>query len=167
MDSKYGILLTPDIKLHRGYFREMVRLLGIQVLYYQPKDDKTYTEYTELISRYEKPLYIGCIFDEHPTQQTLKKIGWFAEGQESASLIHVDYDLPGLQQGALFAIPSGLDDGKARLFRVIKLENGIVYPASMMCMIVPEYETTFSSSQYEHNHDNFNLLSQSEGEDIP
>ena len=78
-------------------------------------------------------------FDEHPTQQTMKKIGWVSELQKDSSLIHIAYDTPDIQQGALFIVPSGLDDGKGRLFRCVKLTNSIVYPASIACEIVPEY----------------------------
>ena len=141
--QKYGTLLTPDIRINRQYFREMCKLLGIRVLYRAPKIDKSYTTWRELESDYEEPILIGCIFDEHPTQQTLKKIGWVSELDENSSFIHVDYDLQGLQQGALFIIPSGLDEGKGRVFRVVKMVNEIVYPASITCEIVPEYTDNF------------------------
>ncbi len=144
-NQKYGQLLTPDIKINRQYFREMCKLLGIRVLYRAPKTGKTYTTYRELESNYEDPIMVGCIFDEHPTQQTLRKIGWVSELNENSSFIHVDYDLPGLQQGALFIVPSGLDDGKGRLFRVVKMVNEIVYPSSITCEIVPEYFDDFES----------------------
>ena len=144
-NQKYGQLLTPTIKINRQYFREMCKLLGIRVLYRAPKIGKTYTTYRELESNYEDPIMVGCIFDEHPTQQTLRKIGWVSELNENSSFIHVDYDLPGLQQGALFIIPSGLDDGKGRLFRVVKMVNEIVYPSSITCEIVPEYFDDFES----------------------
>lgn len=144
-NQKYGKLLTPDIKIHRQYFREMIKLLGIRVLYRAPKPGKTYTTYREIDASYENPIMIGCIFDEHPTQQTLKKIGWVSELNENSSFIHVDYDLEGLQQGALFIVPSGLDDGKGRLFRVVKMVNEIVYPSSITCEIVPEYTDNFES----------------------
>ena len=78
---KYGLLLNNDIKLHRGYFDEMIRLLGIQVIYRAPLPDKHYTTYAEIESNYAEPILVGCIFDEHPTQQTLKKMGWVAELQ--------------------------------------------------------------------------------------
>ena len=161
-NSKYGLLLQPDIKLHRHYFKEMVRLLGIQVIYRAPKADKHYTTYTEIESNYECAEAIGCIFEEHPTQQTLKKIGWVSELQENASIIHVDYDLKGLQQGALFLVPSGLDDGQGRLFRVVKLSNIAVYPASIACEIVPEYENTYSDNQSNFRNSSFNLLTEGE-----
>lgn len=143
MNEKYGQLVHPEIKMHRQWFREMVKLLGIYVLYRAPKKEKKYTTWAEVDVNYERPIKIGCIFDEHPTQQTLKKMGWMSELQDNSSIIHVDYDLPGLQNGALFIIPSGLDDGKARIFRVIKMTTSIVYPASITCEIVPEYIDSF------------------------
>lgn len=143
--KKYGQLLTPDIKLHRRWFLEMVKLIGINVLYKAPKSDsKYYTQNAELKATYEDPILVGCIFDEHPTQQTLRKMGWVSELQDGSSLIHVQYDLPKLQQGALFIVPSGLDDGKGRVFRVVRITNSIVYPASVMCEIVPEYINDFN-----------------------
>lgn len=161
INSNYGILLHPsDIKLHRKYFKEMCHLIGINVVYRAPRPDKHYTTYTEIDSNYEAPEVVGCIFEEHPEQQTLKKIGWISELDESASIIHVPYDLKGLQQGALFIVPSGLDCASGRLFRVTKLSNIMIYPASMTCQIVPEYEDTFSKSQFEYKHSSFNLLNE-------
>lgn len=163
MEQKYGLLLNKDIKLHRKWFDEMVRLLGIQVIYRAPRKDKHYTTYSEIDSNYQSPLLVGCIFDEHPTQQTLKKIGWISELQESSSLIHVAYDLPDIQQGALFIIPSGLDNAKGRLFRCVRLTNSIVYPASITCEIVPEYENTYENTNNNFEHSSFNLLNEEEG----
>lgn len=158
-ENKYGILLNGDARLHRQYFREMVKLLGIYVLYRAPFPGKHYTTYAEIDSNYEKPLLIGCIFDEHPNQQTLRKLGWMSELQEGSSIIHVDYDLQDIQQGALFIIPSGIDGAKGRLFRVVRLVNSIIYPASITCEIVPEYEDTFTpETVYDFSHSSLNLL---------
>ena len=154
---KYGLLLNNDIKLHRGYFDEMIRLLGIQVIYRAPLPDKHYTTYAEIESNYAEPILVGCIFDEHPTQQTLKKMGWVAELQQNSSFIHVPYDLPDLQQGALFIVPSGIDNAKGRLFRVVSMSTSMVYPASITCEIVPEYENTYvpeTNDDYVHSTDN-------------
>lgn len=142
--QKYGTLLTPDIRMHRQYFREMVKLLGIRVLYRAPIERKDkYTSYAEMDANYYPPILIGCIFDEHPTQRTLKKMDWVSELNENSSFIHVDYDLEGLQQGGLFIVPSGLDKGKGRIFRIVRMSTGIVYPASVTCEIVPEYIDNF------------------------
>lgn len=158
---KYGLLLNNDIKLHRNYFNEMVKLLGIQVIYRATLPNKHYTTYAEIESNYSQPLLVGCIFDEHPTQQTLKKMGWVAELQQNSSIIHVPYDLPNLQQGCLFIVPSGIDNAKGRLFRVVSMSNSIVYPASVSCEIVPEYEDTFiAETNYDYTHSTDNLISE-------
>ena len=160
---KYGQLLQPTIKLHRAYFKEMVKLLGIYCVYRYPLSDKHYTTYAEMQSNYSEPMLVGCIFNDHPDQKTLKKIGWIAELQQNASIIHVDYDLPNLQRGCLFIVPSGLDDGQGRLFRVVKLSNIMVYPASIACEVVPEYEDTLPlNSIIDFKQTNFNLLREEE-----
>lgn len=160
MDNKYGILLNNDIKLHRKYFNEMVNLIGIKVVYRAPiSDTKTYTNQSEIISQYMDPEYVGCIFDEHPTQQTLRKMQWVSELQDGASIIHVPYDLHDLQQGALFYVPSGLDNADNKLFRVTKISNIMIYPASISCEIVPEFENTVPfDSMVDFANRNFTLL---------
>lgn len=159
MEQKYGTLLRQDIKLHRQWFREAVKLLGIYVLYRAPKPGKHYTTYLEIEDNYEEPILIGCMFHDHPDQKTLKKLGWVAELQPTSSLIQVDYDLPGLQQGALFIVPSGLDDGKGRLFRVVSITNSMVYPASVTCELIPEYEDTMEEGYaYNYEETDFNLI---------
>lgn len=55
-------------------------------------------------------------------------------------MIHVPYDLHDLQVGALFIIPSGIDNAEGRVFRVISMQTVMVYPASITCEIAPEYE---------------------------
>ena len=103
-------------------------------------------------------MLVGCIFEEHPTQQTLKKIGWVSELQQNASIIHVPYDLENLQQGSLFIIPSGIDTAKGRLFRVVQIVDIMVYPASVACEIVPEYENTFEPALSTFEQSSFNVL---------
>lgn len=136
----YGILLTPEIKLHRQYFKEMVKLLGINCIYKAPMPDKTFDKHGDLDTDYYPGQVVGVIFQDHPDQKTLKKMGWVAELQENSSIIHVPYDLPGIQVGALFIIPSGIDGAQGRVFRVISMQNIMVYPASIACEVAPEYE---------------------------
>ena len=162
--EKFGSLMAPDIKVHRQYFEELVNLLGIKCIYYAPRPDKHYTNYTEIVSTHQPPEVVGCIFDEYPTQTTLKKMQWVSELQEGASLIHVPYDLHDIQAGALFAIPSGLDTTKGRLFKVTQLTNTMMYPASITCEIVPEYENQFPISKFDHKKNNFNLLAEDDEE---
>ena len=158
-NNNYGVLLDEkNIKLHRAYFEEMCNLIGIKVLYYAPRADKHWTTYAEIKSNYYDPILVGCIFEDHPNQYTMKKLGWDSELQENASLISVPYDLEKLQVGSIFIVPSGIDNSKGRVFRVVSMRNSMIYPSSITCELVPEYENTFSSDQYDFKNSSFNLL---------
>lgn len=137
----YGILISPDIKLHRTWFKQMLALHGINCKYRAPLTNKEYDHHGDLQTGYKPEIIVGCLFEEHPNQKSLKKAGWVAELQEGSSMIHVPYDLPDLQVGALFEVPSGLDNGKSRRFRVISMSNIMIYPASIACEIALEYES--------------------------
>jgi hypothetical protein len=136
----YGLLITKDIKLHRTWFKQLIALHGINCKYRAPIG-KDYDMHADLQTGYKPEIIVGCLFDEHPNQKSLKKAGWVAELQEGSSIIHVPYDLPDLQVGALFEVPSGLDNGKGRVFRVISMSNIMIYPASIACEIALEYAT--------------------------
>lgn len=163
--QKFGTLLTPDMKLHRKYFEEMTKLYGINVVYYAPRKDKEYTLHGELFSNYQEPEVVGCIFQEYPDQRSMRKKGWVVELQEGSSLISVPYDLHDLQSGALFAVPSGIDNTKGRLFKVVQLISTMMYPSSVTCEIVPEYEDIMPDSKLNRQYQDFNLLAQ-EDDDV-
>lgn len=163
MTSNYGLLLNKeDILLQRNYFNELVTLLGVQVKHRAPRKDKHYTTYAEIQGNYYEPETVGCIFTEHLDQRTMKKLGWNSELTTDAAVISVPYDLNGLQQGSLFYIPSAFDNTPDRLFRVVELSSIMIYPASITCKLVPEYETTFSDNLYDHRRNSFNLLNKEE-----
>jgi hypothetical protein len=139
--TNYGLLINKDIKLHRTWFKQMTALHGINCKYRAPLQNKHYDKYADLQSGYKPEILVGCLFEEHPDQKSLRKAGWVAELQEGSSIIHVPYDLPDLQVGALFEVPSGLDTGEGRIFRVISMSNIMIYPASIACEIALEYES--------------------------
>lgn len=164
--NDYGILLNKDIKLHRHYFKEMVKLLGINCIYKAPLPGKHFDTHGDLDADYYPGKEVGCIFEEHPDQKTLKKQGWVAELQEGSSMIHVPYDLEHLQVGCLFVVPSGIDQAEGRLFRVIAMQNIMVYPASIACEIAPEYEDTDEQTAItDFSQNNFTVLVDNEDDD--
>lgn len=163
MNENYGLLLNErDIKLQRKYFDEMCTMLGIKVIHRAPRVGKSYTTYSEIDSNYFEPAITGCIFEEHPTQRTMKKLGWNSELSETASIISVPYDLKGLQQGSLFIIPSAFDKTQGRVFRVTEITGIMIYPCSLTCKLVPELENTFTPNTYLHKTNSFNLLNREE-----
>ena len=159
MNNSYGLLLDEqNIKLQRKYFQEMVRLLGVYVIYRAPKKDKHWTTYWEIESNYQPPISLGCIFNEHPDQKSLKKMGWMSELQEQESLISVGYDTPDLQVGSLIIVPSSFDNTQGRLFRIVKMSNIMIYPASITCVCVPEFETNMDKQWLENEMESIQLV---------
>jgi len=168
MDSSknYGLLINQNAKLHRMYFKQMVRLIGINCIYRAPLPGKQFDRYGDLDTNYYQPVLVGCIFQEHPDQKSLKKMGWVAELQESSSIIHVPYDLEHLEVGGLFIIPSGIDGAEGRVFRIISMQNIMIYPATIACEIAPEYRNTDSNNMVrDFSHSNFNVLCDNEEDD--
>ena len=81
-------------------------------------------------------------------------------------MIHVPYDLEHLQVGALFIVPSGIDNAKGRVFRVIAMQNIMIYPASIACEIAPEYiDTDEKTTINDFSQNNFTVLVDNEDDD--
>lgn len=159
INNPYGILLNQeDLKLQRHWFKELCLLQGVNCLYYAPRPDKHWTNYGEIESNYYKPQLIGTIFSEYPDQKTMKKLGWVSELDEQSSIISVAYDLPELQVGALFLVPSAIDPKKGRLFRVTELSTIMIVPAAVTCKLVPEYENTYDKTLDIHPHGSMTYL---------
>jgi len=160
-----GLLLDKqNIELQRFYFEELVRLKGINLIYRAPRENKEYNGYGELNTFFYDPIVVGCIFDEHPNQWTMKKLGWASELQEEVSIVHVPYNTPRLQNGSLFIVPSGIDGAEGRLFRITKMSTICMYPASVACQIAPVWKNTFEEGQLDHSDNDFNLLKKDEEE---
>lgn len=165
-NQDYGILINSNIKLHRRYFQEMCKLWGINCWYKAPLNNKDYNTQGDLETAYSLPIKVGCIFQDHPDQKTLKKMGWVAELSDSSSIIHVPYDLQGLQVGAIFTIPSGIDNAPGRDFRVISMQNIMVYPASIACEIAPEWQDTMPANEvHDFKNSTANVLVDNEDDD--
>lgn len=156
-----GLLLNKqNIDLQKDYFKEMVRLLGIKAIYKAPISSmKNYSLNGNLDTPYAEGIICGCIFEEHPTIKTMKTLGWATELSESASIIHVPFDLENLQVGGRFIIPSPLNEHEGKLFRIISISATMIYPASFACQIAPEYETKVEKSTLnDFTQSDFNLL---------
>ena len=165
MNENYGLLNQTPVELHRKYFEEMVNLRGVFCQYRYPASDKQYTTQGELHSSYIGPIKVGVIFNEHLDQKTTKLLGWNSERDTEATVISVPYNLEGLQVGALFEIPSAFDNAPGRLFRVADMSTIALYPASVTCRLVPEYETTVSQADTQiFINSDFNLLNQEDEE---
>lgn len=158
--SNYGLLLNGNTKLHRGWFKEMARLLGIKVIVKVPRNEsKDYTDQGELVANYQDPIAVYGIFQDYLDQKTSKMLGWNVEQDEENSVIHLPYDVKDLQVGTQVIVPSALDKSEGRVFRVIELSTIAIYPASVACKLAPEWQDDLPLSQIkDFTNTNFNLL---------
>lgn len=164
MDNKdTGLLLKKNygIELQRKYFKQMLQLRGINILHREPKESSiNYTINGELDTFYNAPIQTTCIFEEHPKQQTMKKLGWLAEFNGSTSLIQVPYDL-NVQVGSLFIIPSGLDNAEPRTFKVLRMTSIAVFPAYITCEVGPLWNSNISNNmKNDFVNSNFNYINE-------
>lgn len=146
------------MKLQRDYFVEMASLIGVNIIYRAPKPDKHWTIYSEIESNYYPPVLIPSMFNEFPEHKTMKKLGWDSEQLQNISIISIPYDTPNIQVGALMVVPSAFDKTKGRLFRVTKISGIMIYPASLTCELVPEFENVFDKQLYNHSNDSMNAM---------
>ena len=161
-----GILISKkNVELQRFYFKQAVKLIGIQVKYRAPRKDKHYNGYGELDTYFFEPITVGVIFEEHPNIWTMRKLGWDSELQEGESIVHVPYDTKGLGVGGMFEVPSGLDDTGPRKFRILKMRSSIIYPSEIVCHIAPLFTSTFDNTAFNHTSDNYSLLKDLDNEE--
>lgn len=137
MSRRKESLVKSDSLIMRRYFQEALRLYGIDANYYSLKDPtKNYNVNGEFSAEYNEPIATQVIFDQVPTVSTLKKLGWVTENDKTQPILHVDFDLPEIQVGCLFTIEDPLRPGKGRLFRITKLNVGIIYPMCVTAQVV-------------------------------
>lgn len=154
-----GFLLNGNnLKLHRKYFENVVRLSGINIQYQAPAEDAHYDTSGDLWSKYWEPITIGCLFNDNPDQKTMKKLGWNAELDSETRLVTVAYDTPKLCAGALFTLPAAIDGAPGRVFRVIRMSTSAIYPSSVTCELAPEYNSIFDTSSV-HNPEDSKYIS--------
>lgn len=164
--SDYGLLISPDIKLHRAYFKEMTRLHGIKTMYKYPIDGTQLDVRGDVVNKYSSENEVWCILQEYPDQKTLKKMGWAAEFNDGNCIMHVPYDLEHLQVGCLFTLPSAIEGAPARQFRVVQLSSIMIYPASFAVEVGVEYINIDEPILHEKDTgDGENLLIEIEGDD--
>ena len=133
MDS----ILQNDLTALRYYMEEMLDMYGVPAKYYQIKPGHKFTVAGEISAHYFNPTNCKVLFDQVPKISTLRKLGWLTELDQAASLIHIAFDTAGIAFGALYEIKDPLTPDSGRLFRVTKMQTGIIFPAFITCQIVP------------------------------
>ncbi len=155
-----GLLIRGKDNLHKKFFKEMAKLLGIEVKYrYFIDNSKHYTIHAEQRGKLSEPVDIDIIFQEYPDQKTLRQHGWFSENpDDKAYVAQVPSDLIGLQRGCYIDIPYGAKKDTYRTFRITDISSIIVHPESYYVRLAPEFDTIVHEVDHNYSDTSFNFI---------
>ena len=135
-----GILTQPDTTMFRTYFKEMARLLGIQVLYQYPIDMKFSMYAEEDPKGFSEEIKMDIIFDENPKITTLRKYGWVSElPDDKPYLAQLPFDAKNLCKGCRIHILPPLPLADRRTFVITDIQANLQFPDNWMCKVAPVF----------------------------
>lgn len=152
-----GLLNRQDAKIFRGYFNEMVKLIG-QSVGYQYIVKRELTIHSEDNSILSAPIRIDILFDENPQVDTLNRLGWVSElNQQKPIVINMPYNTPNLTVNARVTIESVDGVARPRVFKITKIVSDLEFPDAYTCAIVPVFDQYVQKNQYTLvNHEKIN-----------
>lgn len=152
-----GLLNRQDAKIFRGYFSEMVKLIG-QSVGYQYVVKKELTIHSEDNSVLSAPIRIDILFDENPQVDTLNRLGWVSEiNQQKPIVINMPYNTPNLTVNARVTVESVDGVARPRVFKITQIASDLEFPDAFTCAIVPVFDQYVQKNQYTLvNHEKIN-----------
>lgn len=143
-----GLLVRQDSTIFRGYFSEMCKLRGISVGYqYIVKSNMTI--HSEDNSIFSVPIRLDVIFDEQPSVDTLKKLGWVAElSEQQPVIINLPYNTPNLTVNARIIIETIDGINRPRVFKITKIQSDLEFPDCYTCAAVLVLDQSYQKNQY-------------------
>lgn len=143
-----GLLNRQDSKIFRQYFKEMVKLIGIQVAYMYVKD-QSMTIHSEDTSNLSAPIPLDILFDENPSIDTLNRIGWVSELNSQQPIIaNLPYNTPHLSVNCRIIVESTDGTPRPRVFKITKIQSDLEYPDAYTCAIVPVFDQYEQTNSY-------------------
>lgn len=151
-----GLLTTEDITMFQEWFKEMVKLRGISVIYRYPVNEEV-SIHSEIKANFSEPINLDIIFEEVPQVKTLKRIGWVSEDPNDKPYIAMlPIDTPYLQTKSRILIPPIGQAIPGRWFEVTSIHSILEYPACYTCTLAPVFES--KSEKLDHSETNYNYI---------
>ena len=151
-----GLLTQDDSTLYRGWFKEVSKLRGFSVGYQYPLGtDKTI--HSEPNIRLSEPENIDIIFNENPTVDTLRKLGWVSELNDQKPIIaQLPFDTPHLARYARIIIPPFLEiNSRSRVFQITNMKTIIEFPDCWTVSLVPVFDSYQDDNEYIDSNNNY------------
>ena len=133
-----GLISEQEVIYLREQFNETVKQLGVPFIYQYPLGNNLDDFAQPAPDGYSVELEVYGLFDGEPKLKTYRNLGWVVEkGDNPPFLLHIPFDTPHIQKGALFKISGQFTGIEARVFQVTELTTGLVCPDHIVCQIVP------------------------------
>lgn len=133
-----SLISEQEVNYLRSQFKEAVKQLGVPFRYQFPLGNNLDDFAQPAPDGYSNELEIYGIFDGEPKLKTYRNLGWVVEKSDNLPfLIHIPFDTPNIQKGALFKTSGQITGIKERVFQVTELTTGLVCPDHIVCQIVP------------------------------
>lgn len=138
-----GSLYRQDLNRYKQYFKEVAKLLGVDISYryiIKRKTEKATGEST--YSKLSEPIKISVVVEQgNPMVDSLKQLGWFVDTDIEQLLVDFSVDTPNLQEGCRFSFVSNENEEQTKEYVITKLSNEILYPTCIKCLCQPVLET--------------------------
>lgn len=138
-----GSLYRQDLNRYKQYFKEVAKLLGVDINYkyiIKRKTEKATGEST--YSKLSEPIKISVVVEQgNPMVDSLKQLGWFVDTDIEQLLVDFSVDTPNLQEGCRFSFVSNENEEQTKEYVITKLSNEILYPTCIKCLCQPVLET--------------------------
>ena len=143
-----GLLNRSDSRIHRRFFSEMCKLIGMRVEY-QYVVKQSLTLHSEDNSDLSAPIPLDILFDENPSVDTLNKLGWMTElNMQQPVVVNLPYNTPHLTVNARITVESSDGTPRPRIFKITKLQSDLEYPDAYTCAMVPVLDQYEQTNQY-------------------
>lgn len=151
-----GLLTKKDARLFRFFFKEMAKLRGISVKYRYVEDTET-TIHAEFESKLSEPIDMDIIFNENPSVNTLKTIGWVSENPDDKPYIaQIPFDAPFLSTECEIEIPPFLEiASRCRKFKITSINTLLEYPDCWTCTLAPIFDNAPVKDNYDETNYNY------------
>ena len=150
-------IFSRDIDIQRRMFIEAAISMGVIVDFYRCCSDKS-DFYNDANCKWEEPVKLPVIFDEHPRVKILKALGWYTEDDERPTLLY----LPMYKDWILKEILDVRENSLVRIhyfgqnipseFRITEKKMDSVYGVHWVCKLAPERMDEFSIIEEKGRH---------------
>ena len=150
-------IFSRDIDIQRRMFIEAAISTGVIVDFFRCISDVS-DFYNDSNCKWEEPVKLPVIFDDHPKVKTLKALGWFTEDDERPMLLYlpmykdwITKELLDVRENSLVRIHYFGQNIPAE-FRITEKKMDSVYGVHWACKLSPERLDEFSIIQEDGRH---------------